>query len=78
MFVDSHCHLDKLDYQSIHTDVAAVVDKAKANGVNHLLSVGVTLDAFQPMLDMITPFQKSLRLVVFIHLIWSKGSIYPD
>ena len=56
MFVDSHCHLDKLDYQDIHNDIADVVAKAKAANVTELLSVGVTLDSFPSMLAMIEPF----------------------
>ena len=36
MFVDSHCHLDKLDYQDLHTSVEDVVNKAKAANVDHL------------------------------------------
>ncbi|OLQ94367.1 metal-dependent hydrolase [Vibrio ponticus] len=56
MFVDSHCHLDKLDYQDLHQGIADVVAKAKAANVNELLSVGVTLDAFPNMIEMIEPF----------------------
>ncbi|KHD26615.1 DNAse [Vibrio caribbeanicus] len=56
MFVDSHCHLDKLDYQDLHTGIADVVAKAKAANVTELLSVGVTLDSFPKMLEMIEPF----------------------
>ena len=56
MFVDSHCHLDKLDYQDLHTSVEDVVNKAKAANVDQLLSVGVTLDSFENMLEMIAPF----------------------
>ncbi|RJX72018.1 YchF/TatD family DNA exonuclease [Vibrio sinensis] len=56
MFVDSHCHLDKLDYQDLHQGIADVVAKAKAANVTELLSVGVTLDAFPNMMEMIEPF----------------------
>ena len=56
MFVDSHCHLDKLDYQDLHQGIGDVVAKAKAANVNELLSVGVTLDAFPNMLEMIAPY----------------------
>jgi TatD DNase family protein len=56
MFVDSHCHLDKLDYQELHDGVQDVVDKAASAKVSELLSVGVTLEAFPNMLDMIEPF----------------------
>lgn len=57
MFVDSHCHLDKLDYQDLHVGIADVVAKAKAANVTELLSVGVTLDSFPNMLEMIEPFE---------------------
>lgn len=58
MFVDSHCHLDKLDYQNLHSGIEDVVSKAKAANVNQLLSVGVTLDSFPNMMEMISPFEE--------------------
>lgn len=33
MLVDSHCHIDKLNYNDLHLDVADVVAKAKQVGV---------------------------------------------
>lgn len=56
MFVDSHCHLDKLDYDELHQGVADVVAKAQAANVTELLSVGVTLDSFPSMIELIEPF----------------------
>ena len=56
MFVDSHCHLDKLDYQELHQGIEDVVAKAKAANVTELLSVGVTLDSFPNMLEMIESY----------------------
>ncbi len=56
MYVDSHCHLDKLDYQELHTGIDDVIAKAKAANVTELLSVGVTLDSFPAMLEMIEPY----------------------
>ncbi|WP_319537372.1 YchF/TatD family DNA exonuclease [uncultured Vibrio sp.] len=57
MFVDSHCHLDKLNYDDLHTSVEDVINKAKQANVTELLSVGVTLDSFPNMLEMITPYE---------------------
>ncbi|NAW68213.1 YchF/TatD family DNA exonuclease [Vibrio sp. V27_P1S3P104] len=57
MFVDSHCHLDKLDYQNIHKSIDDVIAKAEQAKVKQLLSVGVTLDSFSSMLAMIEPYQ---------------------
>ena len=56
MLVDSHCHLDKLNYENGHKDVADVIQKAKDRGVDYLLSVGVTLADFPAMMDLIRPF----------------------
>jgi len=56
VLIDSHCHLDKLDYDALHQNVADVLDKAKARGVDYFLSVGVTLDSFPAMLEMIRPY----------------------
>ncbi|WGW01330.1 YchF/TatD family DNA exonuclease [Vibrio sp. YMD68] len=56
MFVDSHCHLDKLDYDEIHSGIEDVLEKAKQANVTQLLSVGVTLDSFPKMMEMILPY----------------------
>ncbi len=56
MLVDSHCHLDRLDYASKHADIADAVAKASARGVSHLLCVSVTLEQFPAMLAKIAPF----------------------
>ena len=56
MLVDSHCHLDRLDFGKKHKDIADVLAKASARGVSHLLCVSVTLEQFPAMLEAITPF----------------------
>ncbi|MEL6092185.1 YchF/TatD family DNA exonuclease [Plesiomonas shigelloides] len=47
--IDSHCHLDGLNYNDLHKDVDAVLDKARECGVQHFLSVGVTLTRYQAL-----------------------------
>lgn len=49
--VDSHCHLDALDYEKLHHNIDEVVEKAKARGVHHLLTIGVTLSRFEKQRD---------------------------
>ncbi|MGR5286740.1 TatD family hydrolase [Vibrio maritimus] len=56
MFVDSHCHLDKLNYDELHDGIQDVLNKAKAANVEQLLSVGVTLDSFPAMMELIKPY----------------------
>lgn len=38
--IDSHCHLDALDYENLHKNIADVVEKAKQRNVKHMLAVG--------------------------------------
>lgn len=53
LLVDSHCHLDGLDYQTLHLDVADVVGKARARDVKLMLAVCTTLQGFHAMTAMI-------------------------
>ncbi|MFU2078630.1 TatD family hydrolase [Avibacterium endocarditidis] len=64
--VDSHCHLDALDYENLHQNVADVVQKANQRGVQHLLAVGVTLKRFEQMYDTLKPFSE-ISLACGVH-----------
>ncbi|HGJ5884343.1 metal-dependent hydrolase [Arsenophonus sp.] len=44
--VDSHCHLDCLDYKNKHKDIDDVIAKAAANEVKYILAVATTLPGF--------------------------------
>jgi len=41
--VDSHCHLN---FEPLNAELPAVLTRAKANGVSHMLCVSVTLESF--------------------------------
>lgn len=47
--VDSHCHLDCLDYKNKHKDIDDVIAKAVANEVRYILAVATTLSGFVSM-----------------------------
>ncbi len=49
--IDSHCHLDVLDYENLHQNIDEVIEKAKARDVKHLLTIGVTLSRFEKQRD---------------------------
>lgn len=51
--VDSHCHLDGLDYQTLHKNVDDVLEKAAARDVNFFLAVATTLAGYQGMRELI-------------------------
>lgn len=50
--IDSHCHLDSLDYETRHKDVDEVVDNAKARGVQQLISICTTVGKFEAMKNL--------------------------
>lgn len=47
--VDSHCHLDCLDYKNKHKDIDDVIAKAAANEVKYILAIATTLPGFVSM-----------------------------
>ncbi|WP_371189212.1 TatD family hydrolase [Thalassotalea maritima] len=51
MFIDSHCHLDRLDLTDFDNNLDNVVTAAKNAGVEQMLCVSVTLDGFQSMAE---------------------------
>lgn len=51
--VDSHCHLDGLDYQSLHKDVDDVLAKAAARDVKFCLAVATTLQGYRHMRELV-------------------------
>ncbi|WP_315710417.1 metal-dependent hydrolase [Brenneria uluponensis] len=53
LLVDSHCHLDGLDYQSLHKNVTDVLEKAQCRDVGFVLAVATTLTGFRAMAELI-------------------------
>ena len=52
MFVDSHCHLDRLDLTPYDGDLTAAIDAAKARGVERMLCIGVDMGNAQTVIDI--------------------------
>ncbi|MFZ4832809.1 metal-dependent hydrolase [Rouxiella sp. Mn2063] len=51
--VDSHCHLDSLDYETLHSGVDNVLEKARERDVKFMLAVATTLPGYQAMTSLI-------------------------
>jgi TatD DNase family protein len=49
LLVDSHCHLN---FDSLASDLPAILDRARASGVGHLLCVSVTMETFPQIRDL--------------------------
>lgn len=51
--IDSHCHLEKLNYNTIHLGITDVINKAKKHDVKLILSVCTTLLGFYKTINMV-------------------------
>ena len=56
MIVDSHCHLDRLDFDKLGLSLPQALDAARQKQVEHFLCVSVTLDQFPSMLAKVQAF----------------------
>ncbi|MGE5615359.1 MAG: TatD family hydrolase [Bacillota bacterium] len=65
MLVDSHCHLD---FPELQADFAGVLERMRANGVTHALTISTTLETFP-----------AVRTVARSHPhVWCSAGVHPD
>ncbi|MEG9500037.1 YchF/TatD family DNA exonuclease [Mannheimia indoligenes] len=64
--IDSHCHLDSLDYETRHKNIDEVIENAKARGVHHFLSVCTTVGRFEAMKNL-TAHRNEVSLSCGVH-----------
>ena len=65
MLVDSHCHLD---FPELRSDLPAVLERMRANGVTHALTISTTLATF-PAVHEVARSQPNL---------WCTAGVHPD
>ncbi len=56
MFVDSHCHLDRLELDKLGMDLPAVLANAHKELIEHMLCVSVSLAEFPAMAALVAPY----------------------
>jgi len=56
LLVDSHCHIDLLDYDKIGGNANTAINTARENGVGHLLCVSINLEHYPDVLDLANRF----------------------
>lgn len=71
MFIDSHCHLDRLDLSLYNNDLNNVINNALAHGVNEMLCVSVDLASYPAMLKTIESYD-------FIHASCGQHPLYQE
>ena len=66
MFVDSHCHLNMIDYVALQSDMKTVVETAKNHQVEHMLCVGTTLVDVPELISIANEFDH-VSLAIGLH-----------
>lgn len=66
MFIDSHCHLDRIDLRPYHNDFNAFVLDARAKQLEHMLCISIDLESYPDMMDLVKPYA-DISLSVGVH-----------
>lgn len=66
MLVDSHCHLDRVDLTCYDGDFDALVTRARAEGVGHMLCVCIDLEHYGSMRELVGA-QPDISVSVGVH-----------
>ncbi len=64
--VDSHCHLDGLDYEKNHRDLDDVIAKAAARDVKFMLAIATTLQGFHSLKALVGE-RENIALSIGVH-----------
>lgn len=57
MFVDSHCHLDRLELDKLGMSLEDVIRQASSERIEHMLCVCVSLAEYEKMAAIVAPFR---------------------
>lgn len=63
MYIDSHCHLDRLDLSPYGGDFDAMLAAARQRNVSKMLCVSIELEQFERMYAQIAPYEHILASV---------------
>mgnify|MGYP005749402435 CR=1 FL=1 len=58
MFVDSHCHLDRLELDKLGLDLEGVIANAQQRQIEHLLCVSISLAEYPAMAELVKPYHQ--------------------
>lgn len=77
MFVDSHCHLDRLELDKLGLSLDQVIANAQAQHIEHMLCVCVSLAEFAQMADKVAAFS-NVSVSCGEHPLHQQDNVDPD
>lgn len=66
MYIDSHCHLDRVDLSSYGDSFMDMVQASRAAGVSHMLCVSIDLESYPGMLALVDGYE-DISVSVGVH-----------
>lgn len=66
MFVDSHCHLDRLDLKPYENDFSVLMQQVRAQKIEHLLCISIDLEHYGAMRELVARYN-DISVTVGVH-----------
>ncbi len=66
MFIDSHCHLDRIDLKPYQDDFSCFMTEAASCQIEHLLCISIDMESFPEMRQMVSSYD-NISLTVGVH-----------
>jgi len=66
MFVDSHCHLDRLDLKPYENDFSVLMQQVRAQKIEHLLCISIDLEHYGAMRELVADYD-DISVTVGVH-----------
>ncbi len=66
MFIDSHCHLDRIDLKPYQNDFSCFMKEAKNSKIDHMLCIAIDLESYPAMVELVKDYPE-ISLSVGVH-----------
>ncbi len=66
MFIDSHCHLDRIDLKPYQNDFRCFMEEVKNCQIDHMLCIAIDLEAYPAMVELVKDYP-IISLSVGVH-----------
>lgn len=66
MFIDSHCHLDRIDLTPYQNKFSLFMDEVRRSQIDHMLCISIDLESYPAMIELVDGYP-SISLSVGVH-----------
>lgn len=66
MFIDSHCHLDRIDLAPYQNDFSCFMQEAKNSQIRHMLCISIDMESYPAMLNLVSDYRQ-ISVTVGVH-----------